>query len=156
MKKFWKEWLDTGNSAGDACVEPPYPVKNLYVNGRTVSLGRAVCANFWGWETDDMLKSPVRSCATPGCLNGSHWRWGTLSEARAGAAKTGVSRAGDNAGNKKVTSEIVAALRSDKSLNTPYARHLKARELGITDRSLLNILQGKTWRNVLNATGDEF
>lgn len=156
MKAFWKEWLDRGNDVGDRCLEPPYAVKNLYVNGRTVSLGRAVCGNFYGWDTDDMLKSPVRTCITPGCLNGSHWRWGTLSEARAGAAKTGVSRAGDKAGNKKVNSDIVAALRSDKSLNTAQARRAKARELGITDRSLLNILHGKTWRNVLNNVGDEF
>lgn len=154
---YWQEWIKQGADAGDFCVEPPSLPKSVYFGGRSMSLGRAVCLAHHGLETDDILMSPVRECMTPGCLNGKHWHWGTLGEARASAAKTGITRSGDKAGNRKVTAEIVAQLRANPELTTSKkARHDKAKDLGITLRSLQNILENRTWRGIVTETGDAF
>jgi hypothetical protein len=162
------EWIEKIVALDDGlCHDPPFTQKTVYWRGESMSLPRAVCGEKNGWN-GDMLLVPVRSCGTPRCGNGHHYRWGTVSEARAHSA---IPRDHKGAGNPNskldwdavrhirrvvadapqwVSTALTEDLRETRGMVISHAEAMTRRELalkyGVTLRTIDDVVRNRKWK----------
>ena len=124
-----------------------YLVVRLMHEGRRVKVpvARIVCETFHGPRPSKRYQ--VRH------LNGvktdnraSNLQWGTAIENAADRASHGTTVRGGQSPHAKLTADIVREARLRASHGTPVKP--MARELGVSQKTLVNAINGKTWAHV--------
>jgi len=91
---------------------------------------------------------PVQICGVPGCVNGRHWRWGTMQESLEN--RRFKDRRGAENPNAKLNWERVRAIRSIKWEGGDHKIRV-AEQYGISLKTLNGVVKGWIWKE-----GDEF
>lgn len=94
---------------------------------------------------------PVRQCGVSGCINGYHYKWGTMAEAQ--DARVYKPRSGGNNPNAKLDETKVAAIKATKWLSGNQ-KVQAAKSYGISVKTLNSIIKGWSWAWVKPANGD--
>jgi len=135
----------------DECILFTYPQKQLSFGGSTRSPHWVSCFLVNGAPPEGTV--PVRKCGVRDCINGTHFKWGTLDEAQ--SARVFSSRAGAGNPNAKLNDEQVRDIKS-RVYKNGRDKMLTAKEFGITPKTLGLILKGVNWSWVKTDKGDEF
>lgn len=133
----------------------PEPCQFLY--GKVGNIRFAGRVNTARWVTTMLVHGlpspgqvPVQTCGVIGCLNGHHWRWGTMVENAAARRKP--NRVGVKNPNAKLTREQVIEIRSMGDMTGAKRREL-AERYDVSIHTINAVIRGQTWAGV---DGDEF
>ena len=100
---------------------------------------------------------PVQICGVIGCVNGRHWRWGTMQESFAN--RRFKDRQGANNPNSKLNWEYVKAIRSIRWEGGDHKMRV-AKSYGISLKTLNAVLKNWVWKEAdmpsVADKGDEF
>lgn len=128
---------------GDECYPLPKPQKNVLLVNKSRSVGWVVCKLANGDPPPEGVA--INKCGAWDCVNGTHWRWGTFSEAL--ALREFPSRRGERNPAAKLDAEDVAILRAVNWERGTYKRAV-CEHLGISMGTLHKIINGWTWRGI--------
>lgn len=135
-------------SGSDECFFLYGVVKNMRYAGHVGSVRWVTTTMVHGLPSPGQV--PVQTCGVIGCLNGHHWKWGTMVENAAARRKP--NRVGVKNPNAKLGEDQVREMRSMGDLTGAKRREL-AKRYGVSIHTINAVLRGQTWAGV---DGDEF
>lgn len=143
----------------DDCHIFSYPQQRISFGGKTKTPQWVACRTVNGMPPEGSV--PVRVCRVPGCVNGHHFKWGTLEESL--ASRVFKDRSGSRNPNAKLNWDAVREIRDihwgkdfslgisrprGKSFNDIVQAEQKrvAAKYGITTSTLRNVVAGYIWK----------
>lgn len=148
---FLNEHLGTEHSDDD-CVFWPFAKNDqgygqMLVDGEVQYVHRVVCEFHNGRPSPEANKA-LHSCGNGhlACINEKHLRWGTLAQNQADSRAHGTMTLGEQVNTAKLTADDVVALRSGRFEG--MSQRAIAAHLDVSQRTVSDILTGKTWRHL--------
>ncbi len=131
--------------SGDDCLQWPFARNSggygiVYWNGKSTIASKVVCDSVHG--LGDGLET-AHSCGNPVCVNPSHLRPATSSENKADKKIHGTAMCGERHPRAKLTEADVREIRTSGKRQSVLAR-----EFGVTDKAISNILHRVSWAHV--------
>src|SRR5215216_2368856 len=137
--------------ADDECQFFPFDQKHVAWGGGTRTPHWITCRLVNGEPSEGQV--PVRQCGVYGCINGRHYKWGTMGEAQANRIFR--SRKGGNNPRANISDLELSQLRSINWGNGRFMAQVAERH-GVTVRTLNSLLRGWVRAEVKPYVRDEF
>lgn len=141
--KRFLELQEHNLSGSDECFFLYGGVKNMRYAGHVGTARWVTTTMVHGLPSPGQV--PVQTCGVIGCLNGHHWKWGTMVENAAARRKP--NRVGVKNPNAKLGEEQVREIRSMGDMTGAKRRELAAR-YGVSIHTINAVIRGQTWAGV--------